>query len=136
MDLCQEMDALTTELVDAPSQIPMTHHLPHDFKWNDIPPTPLHMAPSSVESLPPRLTQPEEAFLKTMRHYEEIGQLLTREGGRLGLSNGSQIGQALEQDGLRIGHQMLQSSGFDSDRLAVYGREREREEARLQLQRR
>jgi len=31
---------------------------------------------------------------------------------------------------------MLQSSGFDSDRLAVYGREREREEARLQLQRR
>ena len=114
----------TDPRVQQPAEL--ASHLPHDFRWNDLPPTPLHMAPGSVETLPPGLTPPEKAFLKTMRHYEEIGNLISREGGRLGLSNHAEIGQALEQDGLRIGHQMLRSGGADSERLAVYGREVER----------
>ena len=123
----QEMCELQTHLVGRDGRpAELASHLPHDFRWNDLPPTPLHMAPGSVETLPPGLTPPEKAFLKTMRHYEEIGNLISREGGRLGLSNHAEIGQALEQDGLRIGHQMLRSGGADSERLAVYGREAER----------
>lgn len=118
----QEMSELKRKLLggnDGAQDLSSTNHLPHDFQWSDIPPTPLRMAEGSVETIPPRLTQPEEAFLKTMRHYEEIGQLLTREGSRLGLTNGEEIGQALEQEGRRVGHQMLQSRGHDAHRLAL-----------------
>ena len=117
------IDSLTAQLIGPGNQ---ERHLPTDFQWTDIPPTPLHMAPGSVEQLPPQLTAPEEAFLTTMRHYEEIGQLMSSEGSRLGLSNTREIGQALEKDGRRLGHQMLRAGGADASRLAVYGREAER----------